>query len=293
MAHDHTIDRQLAGVRQVVLKSLGRNAIGRQADVPPGWIAGGKMLRSRLVLRVGAAAGVPEAVRLDAAAAVEMLHAASLLHDDVIDDGRIRRGETAFWVENGMKSAILLGDLIVCRAFLLVQERNDDALLREFIRVSVEMCEAEAEQELHLQDAAPDWDTCVSLARRKTGSLFAFAGFGGAGSDPRLRLALREAGYTIGTLYQLADDILDVYGDPVLAGKTLGSDAAGAKVTAAAALRSADIDLRAYVAQALQAAEKSLADWPAVRAAWRAYVAEDIGPVIRTCLERLPCEVLS
>ena len=216
------------------------------------------------------------------------------LEMDLSPSARLRvGGEPAFWVENGVKSAILMGDLVVCRAFLLVQQTGDGALMHEFIRASIEMCEAETEQELGLRDAVPDWATCVSLARRKTGSLFAFAGVGGAGADAGLRDALREAGYAIGTTYQLADDILDAYGDPEAAGKTLGSDAAGAKVTAAAALRGAGVDLRQYVEQTWQGAEAALARWPEVRAAWRAYVTEDIGPAIRACLDRLPNEAFS
>jgi heptaprenyl diphosphate synthase len=291
MAHDDTMDRQLANVRRLILESLSAAHLRPLVNSSSAWLGGGKMLRSRLLLRLAAAAGTPHRASLPAAAAVEMLHAASLLHDDVVDEGTLRRGKAAFWVEHGVKGAVLLGDLIVCRAMALVEAVGQDRLLRLFLHSAVEMCEAEVEQEL-LSSAATDWDTCVSIARRKTGSLFAFAAAACAGADEHLEAALTEAGYAVGTAYQLADDILDAYGEPDAADKTLGSDAAGAKVTAASALKQCGTDLRSHIGRSLETACSSLAEWPKLRDALTLFVTEDMGPVLDRFLHRLPVEAV-
>ncbi len=259
---------------------LAATALRALADSAPGLIGQGKMLRARLALRVGPATGAAPIDTVRAAAAVELTHAASLLHDDVIDGGVLRRGAPAFWVEKGVSGAILLGDLLLFKALELVAAVDPATLLPALVRLTGEVCEAETEQELLLRGAPAGWEQCLRIARRKTGPLFAFAALAGAGADPRLARALEASGYEVGTAYQLADDLLDVAGDPALAGKTLGSDSARAKVTAAAAALNEPVDPPAVIRELCAISAARLVEWPAVQSAWQAYLDLDLRPAI-------------
>lgn len=278
------IESAIAGVRGVIAECLKGTSLGAIANDLVGVASSGKMLRVRLMFRAGSVQGVSIESLTRVAAAVEMLHAASLLHDDVIDGAVMRRAVPSFWVEKGAAGAILLGDLLVCQAYNLVNKVDAGRLMTVLLKLAGEVCDAEAEQELLLKGKPADWPTCVNIARRKTGALFAFAGYAAGGDNAELSQALMNAGYAAGTAYQLADDILDAYGDEGLAGKTLGNDAVSSKITAASAWRANGVDPLVYIGDLLSSSEKMLVDWPAVAAAWREYLKEDLSPVIDSFL---------
>jgi geranylgeranyl pyrophosphate synthase len=190
------------------------------------------MLRSRLVYRLGHALGTDAELMVYGSAAVEMIHTASLLHDDVIDGGVLRRGMPTFWVEKGPAGAILLGDLLLFKAIDLICRVADGRYTHDLVKLTGEVCEAESEQELILNGGDSKLEICQSIARRKTGALFAFAALIHGGDDEQREASLKESGYLLGTVYQLADDILDTRVDPSC-GKTLGTDAARGIVSAA------------------------------------------------------------
>lgn len=243
-------------------------------------VGGGKMLRARLILRVGPAAGVEPGTLCRTAAAVEMLHAASLLHDDILDGGTLRRGAPTLWVSEGTKSAVILGDLLVSLAVEVVHDvlPSHLSMLTATLR---EMCDAEAEQEFIAADAAEaSWQRCVSIAGRKTGSLFGFAAACVGGTDEDLVHALRRAGYALGTAYQLADDLLDASGCECGGGKSLGADVATGKLTAATATPPDGRDAHDVIESLLRKAEEELANWPGVREVWRDYVRDVMRPQI-------------
>ena len=278
------VDRYVQDVTGVIKEVLERTPLRPLLDQVSGSLYGGKMLRSRLALRVGAAAGVPLDRLVHGAAAIEMLHAASLLHDDVVDGASLRRGSPAFWVSRGTSGSVLVGDLMVCSAFSLIMGTESRDLTSEFIDRAREMCEAEVEQEL-LRRETPDWATSVKLARTKTGSLFAFVGFLAGSNSPELAAATRECGYIAGTAYQLADDIFDSYGDASSSDKSLGLDALKPKTTAVSGWKhdraGSPDDPVAYIQDLLQKPETLLAGAPAVLTAWRDYQRLDMGPAIQ------------
>ncbi|OGV65562.1 MAG: hypothetical protein A2283_13915 [Lentisphaerae bacterium RIFOXYA12_FULL_48_11] len=278
------IEAAIAGVRRVVADRLRGTSLGAVADDLVNVAASGKMLRVRLMFRIGFAQGVSMETLTMVAAAVEMLHAASLLHDDVIDGAVLRRAVPSFWVSKGASGAILLGDLLVCQAYKLVNESESGRLMTMLIKLTNEVCDAEVEQELLLKGKPADWPTCVSIARRKTGALFAFAAYAAGGGDSKLSQALLDAGYAAGTAYQLADDILDAYGDEDFAGKTLGSDAVSSKITAASAWRADGVDPLANIGDLLLDSGKKLVAWPDVADAWGEYLEKDLSPVIDSFL---------
>lgn len=276
-----SVDEALNEVRALIGRAVGRTVLSKLTDDPAALVASGKMLRSRLIFNVGPAARVPHTTLLYAAAAVEMVHGASLLHDDVIDGGYLRRGVPTFWVERGIPGAILIGDMLLFKAVEVMCEVEEGRLTPLLVRLTGEVCDAESEQELLLRGKAPSWDNCVSIARRKTGALFAFAAGACAGNDEGLKNALIESGYAIGTAYQLADDILDMSGTEAISGKTLGSDEARGKTTVGALNPKEQAESVAYIDLLCQQAEDALGNWPAVQQAWRTFMNADMRPALR------------
>jgi octaprenyl-diphosphate synthase len=271
----------LDDVRQTILSNIMETAMAPLLnDLGPS-LGGGKMLRSRLILAIGQATEINHETVLANAAAVEMLQSASLLHDDVIDGGVVRRGEPALWVKHGSKGAILMGDFLVSRTVGLVQATNPK-FISMLIETIQEMCETEALQEFLIDDENRNWETCVSIARSKTGSLFGYAA-ACCHHDPDADLthALREAGYQLGTAYQLADDLLDASDASQSSDKTLGTDRLTNKLTAATLNEQTDWnDAVKSISAYIDAAHEKLKAWPRVQEAWDRIVEQDVQPVI-------------
>jgi len=272
-------EQDIVQIRNAIAEALGQTSLREEFDRLGASVDGGKMLRGRLVLRVGAASGTAEDSLCRLAAAVELLHSASLLHDDVVDGGTERRHAPALWVSEGTKAAVLIGDLMLSVALTLV-EKDGAQHLSVLMRTLREMCDSEAEQEFSRHAHLDSWEDCVRIAQRKTGSLFGFAASCAAGTDSDLAQALERAGRDLGTAYQLADDMLDAQADPTLAGKSLGTDAATGKLTAVRASAVAGVDPAGVIAELLVTAEKALANWPGVQSRWHDYVAGTIQPLV-------------
>jgi geranylgeranyl pyrophosphate synthase len=236
-----------------------------------GTLVAGKMLRARLVQAIAAAVELPDEAALRIAAAVELVHGASLLHDDVLDGGALRRGEPAFWKTHGANGAVLLGDLFVFEAMALLKPVNSSALLPLIIELGREVCEAEACQELLWRGTAGNWEQCLQIARGKTGALFAFAACAPAFADVQLQAALKEAGYLLGMAYQLHDDWCDESSES----KTPGTDRARGKLTAMSAV-DAPADLSVEIDALLARSKEVLRPWPRVATAWATYLLETI-----------------
>lgn len=279
------LEKGLTDVRQIIRTCFRSTSLAPMADELETTLVGGKMIRARLGLQIAFETGIPYQVLVHSMAAVEMIHAASLLHDDVIDGAYLRRNAPTFWVDKGTSGAILLGDLLVSQSMMLINKTGKGFLLSELLRVTREMCDAEAEQELLYCGKKVDWEKCVSIAKRKTGSLFAFVGYVCGGSDIKLRTALQEASYAIGTAYQLSDDLFDASGSPESASKTLGSDAVLAKITAASAYRSCHMDPMQYINDLCKSSQETLSSWPAVSQAWNDFMTNCIYPVINEFTE--------
>lgn len=270
----------LLAVRSLMTDSLRATSLAPIINEIGGAIDGGKLLRARLALKVGSASGAHHDSLLRAAAAVEMVHAASLVHDDVIDGGHLRRGSPTFWKKKGVSGAILLGDLMVCRAMQLLNGKGQEHLIILLVRLAGEMCDAEVEQELVSRGTARTWEKCVSIARRKTGSLFAFAAASAAGSDRKQAEALMEAGYKLGTAFQLADDLMDACGDKVRDGKNLGTDAQREKPTSISSAGGSMDVARACIQDLCTSSCAILAPWDHVKQAWDDYLQTDFNPVV-------------
>lgn len=273
------VAEMLRELRRIVREALEGTSLRGQVARFWSSIGGGKMLRARLLLCLGPAGDVAPGTIYRAAAAVEMLHAASLLHDDILDGGTLRRGHPALWVTDGTKAAVILGDLLVSLAVEAIQDVLPSHLPMLTVTLR-EMCDAEAEQEFAGLKAGASWGRCVDIARRKTGSLFGFAAACAGGSNPELVAALRRAGYALGTAYQLADDLLDACAAPLSSDKTLGLDAATGKLTASSVRPPAGQTAEGVIESLLRDSESDLVRWPRVQAAWHGYVRDTMAPLL-------------
>lgn len=274
------IETQLEMVRKAMADCLSDTNLSKLLPSNKNLLASGKMLRSRLTLSIGSANGVKEEVLVHAAAAVDIIHGASLLHDDVIDGGIIRRGAPTFWKKYGINGAILFGDLLVFKGLNLLTKVGRQDLLQELIDMSALVCRSEVEQELVLRGTPGTWEECEQIARAKTGSLFAFAAVAAGDGSIQQAEALREAGFILGTAYQLADDVLDASGNEHISGKTLGTDNKRGKTTAITATRNAPADPAERIRALLDASTAQLADWPQLMNAWDDFLTVTMKPVL-------------
>ncbi|MDF7799177.1 polyprenyl synthetase family protein [Pontiellaceae bacterium B1224] len=274
------IEKQLKLVKQAMVKCLKDTNISKLLPANKNLLGSGKMLRSRLTLFLANANGVNEQVAVNAGAAVDMIHGASLLHDDVIDGGILRRGAPTFWKKYGTNGAILFGDLLMFKALALLTEVGRTDLLQELIDRTGEVCRSEVEQELILRGTPGTWAECEEVGRYKTGALFAFAAVAGGNGEKDQAEALREAGYILGTAYQLADDVLDASGNEEVSGKTLGTDDLRGKTTAITATKNAPQDPIGYIYSLLEASTAQLAAWPEIHGAWDSFLNVTMKPVL-------------
>lgn len=265
-------------VERRVLGALPPEIIG----IDPKVIMPGKMLRTRLAgsLYAGGWSSVNPATVQAACAATEMVHTASLCHDDVVDNSLIRRSLPTVWRTSSPSGAILIGDLLLCEAMDLLISTENGRYLTSFMGRLTEVVRAEIEQELVWRGCAADAETCLRLARGKTGPLFAFVAGVCGSDDEALCGLLEEAGYRIGTAYQIADDLLDILGTESIVGKTLGTDSVRGKLT----LPQLDDDggrvARENIGDLCTSAVEILRDFPKVQEGLKEFLIHDFGPVL-------------
>jgi geranylgeranyl pyrophosphate synthase len=270
----------LARVRALVEEQARAVLAAVGAPEHAGQLLPGKLLRSRFAARAATNSTIGFDDLATVCAAIEMTHTASLCHDDVIDNALLRRSLPTLWRKATPSAAVLIGDVLLCHAATLVASCAGGRYLVPYLAKVTEVCTTEARQELILRGRRIDPADCLAVARGKTGPLFAFLGAVAAGRDERLAAALEESGYRLGTAYQLADDLLDVNGQPETAGKTLGTDRDRGKFTlpqsGATGVAMAAEQVRTLLAGALAL----LAAWPTVQEAVQAYIEADLAPAI-------------
>ena len=195
--------------------------------------AGGKRVRPLLMLTSYAACGgalepAPDDI-LDAAVALELVHTASLVHDDMMDQAEERRGRPSTYKAHGAEGAILVGDYLFTQAFSLAAR-----LPKQALEMTADACRRLCEGQLREQvfqeavrEGTADRATYLAVIRDKTSALLsAGCGIGAslAGADTSTIDAMRRYGESIGNAFQVLDDVLDVAGDPKWTGKPTGTD---------------------------------------------------------------------
>jgi octaprenyl-diphosphate synthase len=196
--------------------------------------AGGKRLRPLVAIAGARVCGGLGEAHLKLAAAVEFIHTATLLHDDVVDGSKLRRGKVAAHLIWGGASSVLVGDFLFARAFELMVETGSLRVLDILSKASSVIAEGEVLQLTRAHDLRLDQDTYLQIIRAKTAELFAAAAEAGAvaaGAAPAHAAALRDYGMNLGLAFQLADDVLDYGGAAETLGKNAGDDFREGKAT--------------------------------------------------------------
>ena len=209
------------------------NLIKKMSDHHLG--SGGKRLRALLTLGSAKLAGYVLGNRdINLAACVELIHSATLLHDDVIDKSVLRRGvktTNSIW---GNHSSILVGDYLLSRCFEIMVDDGDLEILKLLSSTSAKIAQGEVLQLEHKGEADLLEDTYIDIINLKTAALFSAATKTGAclaGSSEKEKNALESYGKNLGIAFQIADDALDYYAKEKLFGKEIGKDFFEGKTT--------------------------------------------------------------
>ena len=191
--------------------------------------AGGKRLRPTFILLVyracgGADTNVESAV--DAAIALELIHSATLLHDDIVDGGLLRRGKSSAFARYGLGPSLIAGDYLFCRAFEICSG-FEAALIRTAARACIQLTEGEVMEGRFRHNAGATLNDYLEVIGRKTASLFHAGGKVAAdlaGAPPHTIDAMAKLGTAMGLAFQMVDDLLDILGPEEKIGKPVGSD---------------------------------------------------------------------
>jgi geranylgeranyl pyrophosphate synthase len=230
---------RLGAVETRLREATGGHGPSLERDATATLLAGGKRLRPLLVLLCGGAGGGDAAVR--AATAVELVHMATLVHDDVLDDAPLRRGRPTVAATSGRGQATATGDLLFSRAFAMLAEAGDAGQVALLSEASVALARGELSQRHDEYDTSITAERYMERCRLKTARLFecaclmgwtaragsAAAGANGSGGEAELRAFGSETGLA----FQLLDDVLDVTGPPERTGKARGTDLLDGTVT--------------------------------------------------------------
>lgn len=194
----------------------------------------GKMLRPMLVLLTGKACGELSEAHTVIATVVEMVHMATLVHDDVLDEAELRRKGATINHLRGNEAAVLLGDYLISHSYHLCSSLDSQLASRLIGKTTNCVCEGELLQIDNRNNLDLDEDTYLQIITRKTASLCGtccLLGASYAGADEMRVKQMEQYGLSLGTAFQIQDDILDLIGDQQTVGKTLGIDVEKGKLT--------------------------------------------------------------
>jgi len=193
----------------------------------------GKMLRPGLVLLSGKACGEITEEHVKIAAIVEMIHNATLLHDDVVDEGQKRRGTDTVNKIWGNESAVLLGDFLLSRVFGMCTNL-EPKIISTIAVAAVQTCEGELKQVMQRRNRQLNEQQYIEIITEKTAALFSgCCRLGGliSGAEDRYVHCLQDYGLNLGIAFQIIDDLLDIDGPETETGKTNGRDIEKNKLT--------------------------------------------------------------
>ena len=196
--------------------------------------AGGKRLRPVLLLLTCGALGYQGPQRHNLAAVVEFIHTATLLHDDVVDESTLRRGRATANESFGNPASVLVGDFLYSRAFQMMVDAGSMRIMEILADATNVIAEGEVLQLMNMHDASLDEESYLRVIRSKTAKLFdASARLGAilASQPEHIENACASYGQSLGTAFQVIDDVLDYDGNTSEMGKNLGDDLREGKAT--------------------------------------------------------------
>ena len=196
--------------------------------------AGGKRLRPALLLLTCGALGYDGEQRFNLAAVVEFIHTVTLLHDDVVDDSALRRGNATANETFGNPASVLVGDFLYSRSFQMMVDAQNMRVMQVLADATNIIAEGEVMQLMNMHNADLDEAGYLQVIRSKTAKLFEASARVGAilaNSTAQTEDACAEYGQAIGTAFQVIDDVLDYTGEAAVMGKSLGDDLREGKTT--------------------------------------------------------------
>lgn len=233
-----TLYRPIRRSMSAVEARLKRELQSRDESLAPllrhGTHLGGKRLRPAMVLLSGAAVGEIHEQHIVLGTVVEMVHTATLIHDDVLDGADLRRHVQTVNAKWSDHLSILLGDYLFAQSFRLAATLDSTEACRWIGEAARRVCEGEMRQLMHRDVLELDEQTYLEMIRGKTAELCQVAcmlGARHAGADRDTVESLGQYGDAIGIAFQIADDVLDLWGDDQMIGKTLGTDLQQGKMT--------------------------------------------------------------
>ena len=189
--------------------------------------SGGKMLRPAFVI-LGAKLGKYQSERIvPIAACVELLHTATLIHDDIIDESKLRRGIDSVYSKYSKEVAVLVGDYVFAKTFDILAGDYPAEMLKELSHSIMKICEGELYQYSYRYSTELDLDKYKEIIAGKTAALFSMSLFAGAyeaNVSNQAQRSLVQAGYCIGMAFQIVDDCLDYLSDATTLGKNVEND---------------------------------------------------------------------
>lgn len=228
------VKSDMEAVNRLIIAELNSN-VGLVEEIGTYLIAaGGKRLRPIVALLSARACGYQADRHVVLATVIELIHTATLLHDDVVDTSELRRGRYTANNQYGNAAPVLVGDFLYSRAFQLMVRIGDLDVMRVLADTTNTISEGEVQQLLNAGNAALDESAYLEVIRKKTAELFQAATQTGAllaGADAAMVTALRDYGHHLGMAFQLVDDALDYAGDAGQLGKNIGDDLAEGKMT--------------------------------------------------------------
>jgi octaprenyl-diphosphate synthase len=227
--------------------------------------AGGKRLRPALLLLCCGALGFKGDQRFNMAAVVEFIHTATLLHDDVVDDSALRRGNPTANAKFGNPASVLVGDFLYSRAFQMMVDTQSMRIMEVLANATNIIAEGEVMQLMNMHNAGLDEAGYLQVIRSKTAKLFEASARVGAilsGASTSLEEACAEYGQALGTAFQVIDDVLDYTGDASIMGKNLGDDLREGKATLPliAAMQRGTARERETIQQAIETGDVTMLD---------------------------------
>jgi octaprenyl-diphosphate synthase len=227
--------------------------------------AGGKRLRPSLLLLTCGALGYQGAQRFNLAAVVEFIHTATLLHDDVVDESTMRRGNATANETFGNPASVLVGDFLYSRAFQMMVEAQDMRIMAVLADATNVIAEGEVLQLMNMHNAGLDEAGYLQVIRSKTAKLFEASARVGAilsNAPAELEEACANYGQALGTAFQVIDDVLDYAGDANIMGKNLGDDLREGKATLPliSAMHRGTLDQRRTIERAIEQGDVGMLD---------------------------------
>jgi len=223
----------MSSVDQLIRESLDSNVVLIRQVAEYIIDSGGKRLRPMLVVLAARACGYQGTNHLAAAAIIEFIHTATLLHDDVVDESDLRRGKASAHAVWGNAASVLVGDFLYSRSFQMMVTIDSMHVMEVLSDATNTIAEGEVEQLLNMHDPEVSEESYFSVIEKKTAKLFEAACQLGAviAGKPELEESMARFGRELGAAFQVADDVLDYTADADMLGKNIGDDLSEGKPT--------------------------------------------------------------